>query len=246
MVINSDQTLADFTSNDQKDLRQAVEIFEKVITERASQVKTPDAMGLVATFEDELKILDQARYDAAVLQLKALIDSLSQELNQTKLVSKIQKLLEKHAPTGQLKPIDSTKLTKKNSTKRITPVTVCESNPDQKIVLKEAQVLAKEIKRCANRQLLDLALQYQDSPTTTLKRKLQWKLSELELHMHKLAKNVELIGDCRDQVDLILNEVLQNNALVTELITVLNQINATHELKDLIKQINHHSLIIRF
>lgn len=241
MVVNSDKTLADLLGTTCADLRNDLQAFEKMLTQNASQLKTPDAMGLVVVFEGQPKIIDLARYDEAVLKLKALIDLISTQLASTNIVTKITELLAKHAPTSPKDNIDGKKMASvKNGSACANANNLCKPGPDRDATLKQAQQLLSEIKRCANSQLLELAATYQKNPNTAIKRKLQWRLSELELYLGRLAKAIESTPNCKKDLQAIIDQAGCDYEMLHQIIDILNDIRATHELNILIQQIDTH------
>lgn len=236
MIVNSDKVLSDFLSSDQTILRNHIQDFEKALSQAAIQLKTPDAMGLVVVFEGQPKIIDQNRYDQAVLKLKTITDLVGDQIASTDLVVKIKALLAKHAPTESKEKIDSSKLSSKKTEIKNT----CKPGYDHDASLKQVQHLLAEIKRCANAQLIELSLAYQKNPSTAVKRKLQWRLSELELHLGRLAKIFEA-SSCKKDLQMIIDQASCDYQMLHQNIDILNEVQATHELSILIKQIESHA-----
>lgn len=243
MVVNSDQTLGDLLSAEQTNLRDEIQIFEKMIVQKANELKTPDAMGLIVVFEGQPKIIDQVRYDSAVFKLKSIIDAISLPL--TNLTTHIKTLLIKHTPADSRNNVDSKKLaaTKKASTGVVE--SACRPGVDRDAALKKAQQLVNELKRCTNQQLFELVISYQKTPSTSLKRKLQWKLSELELHLNRLAKVVESLPKCKEEMQIVLESSDGHYELLHQIITALDNLQANQELSALIKQIKAHIVLLK-
>lgn len=266
-IINSDLTLVDLVSIEQHALRQDLLDFENLIVQQAAQLKTPDAMGLVVLFEGQPKIIDQARYDAAVLKLKKITDSLSQKLQQTDLVRKTKYLIDKHN-TQTIKPKSKSdhlesqlndKITKNNlNTSLISDAKpTCAPITTRDLVLQQALELATNIKKCANKTLLDLIMQYQNQSTGSpvsgaLLRKLQWKLSELEVYLGKLAKLITQNTNCSDEIINILDfkNINQDVVDINLIINGLNKIDFNADfnqgLNTIKSQINTHKAKINF
>ena len=248
MIVNSDKILADFIGNEHKSLRANLQEFEKTITHKALQLKTPDSMGLVVTFEGQSKIVDQARYDAAVLSLRGIIDILSDKIANHHLVAKIKKLVDNDISSKSNDyTIDAKNLiTNKSAKTKEASAPACQPNLDTTAALNQIKLLAQEVKRCANEQLLDLVMQYKASPTALLKRKLQWKLSELELHLGKLARTIESIVSCQNEIDAALDKTVDNYKTFHKIVSLLNEAERAEEISALLKQISTHSATIKF
>ena len=244
MIVNSDQTLADLLSKEQVKLREDIQNLEKILAQSASQLKTPDAMGLVVVFEGQPKIIDQARYDEAVLKLKSIIDLINLQFNQTNFMSNIKNLLAKHAPMGNQNKIDGKKLATQKNSANVSSKT-CKPGPDRDLTLKQIKTLVTELKRCTNQQLLDLAISYQKNPSVSTQRKLQWKLSELELHLGKLVRSINLLPNCKADVQLLLDQAHDEHEMIHQILDVLNSIQSTQELNALIKQIDSHIITLK-
>lgn len=241
MAVNSDKILTEFVNIERKGFKNDLEAFEKTITSQASQLKTPDSMGLVVVFEGKPKVIDQKRYETAVLKLKNIVDTLSNKLAQHDLVSRTKGLVKKHAPQTKKTVIS---LPDKPVTKKVIRTSqqdlTCLSDKDKKAAIKEIEATAVEVKRCANQQLLDLSKEYKKTTSTSLRRKLQWKLSELELHLDKITKNVKIVGPkCTGDIAKTLDGLTTNKNLI-ELSKALKSINGNSGINLLTKQIKSH------
>jgi len=181
MIVNSNKVLAELLSKPQQTLVANLKDFEQLITPLATELKTPDSMGLITFSFDILQIVNQDHYNEAVIKLKEIIDKLTSKLEQTKLLKELKALLDQYAPQ-QLKAVTGKK------PKRPSPVAPTCQTIDQAEIKNQAQLLTSKLAKTANHQLLDLLIQYQKMPSANLYRKLQWKLSELELYLERLVK----------------------------------------------------------
>lgn len=239
MTINSDKLLAEFLKDDHKALRDELINFEKLISMQANQIKTPDAMGLTTIFEGQLKVNNQAQYDQAISNFKQIVDKLTQQLNQSKLVSKIKNLLHKYAPE-QLKNFNKKNKNTTNKNNQDESKTCSTLNLSN--LVKQAQELISNLNNSANTQLLELLIEYQNKPSASLKRKLQWKISELELHLEQFTKlfDISVKNNCQAQVLDILNKHIDSYLILEQIITTLNLI------KDQEKNIELNNLYRKF
>lgn len=225
MAVNSNKVLAELLNKSEKALMHNLQDFEKLIVQLASELKTPDSMGLIILTAGQPQIVDQERYTQAIIKLKAIIDQLSQKLTQTRLLINLKELLDKHAPE-QLKAVvgKKPKISASNTPK--PAVSNCKKI-DQSELKNQAQTLLTKVTNSLNPELLALLIQYQEMPSTNLRRKLQWKLSELEVYLEKLIKLANLSSTLNCSVEL--NQILSalDYALLDQVISTLNLINST-------------------
>ncbi len=241
MAINSNKILAELLDKSGQALMQGLKSFEPLIVQLAGELKTPDAMGLVTVTAGQQQIIDQQRYSQAVVKLKSIIDQLSDQLNQTKLLTSLKALLDKHAPQ-QLKAAASKKPKNPSSSQGRPAISSCKKL-DQAELKREAQDLLALLTKSANSQLLDLLVQYQNMPSSNLQRKLQWKLSELEVYLERLVKLTSISTDlnCLQELNSILSTF--DYALLDEIVSTLNLINS-NELS--LELLNWHKQLREF
>jgi len=223
MAVNSNKVLAELLNKSQQPLVHNLKDFEQLVTHLASELKTPDAMGLITFYEGKPQIIDPSRYEQAVIKLKEIADKLTHQLGQTKLLEQIKSLLDKHAPE-QLKSV--CKKPKKSTANQPKPILPSCLELDQATVKNQAQELILQINKTANQSLLELLVQYQNIPSANLKRKLQWKLSELELYLERLVKltNTSTRLNCLNELTVILTAF--DYATLDEIILTLKLINS--------------------
>lgn len=237
MIVNSNKLLTELLSKSEQALVNALKDFENLITHLAAELKTPDSMGLVNLRAGKTQIVDQALYEQAVLKLKEITDKLTTQLAHTKLIANLKSLLDRHAPE-QLKAAIGKK-TKKNSCQLSPVIPICKTI-DQTEIKNQAQSLTVQLTKVATPGLLELLVQYQKSPSTNLRRKLQWKLSELEIYLERLVKlaNTSVTLNCTPELASILNAI--DYATLDQVVATLNLIDAADlgsELRALYKQL---------
>lgn len=247
-LLSQDLILAELLAEANRALRDGLASFEKVATASAKQLQTPDTMGLVTIFDGKLNIVDQSRYDEAVLKFKSLIDQLSQLLTQHGLIAKIKRLSDQFVsekPKVVINKPNSGPITlpvkTSNSSKESAP---CKSQPDKAVILKEIDQSVRSLQQSADQSLLTLANKYLRNPSSQIQRNLQWRLSKLLVDLTKLRTAIFSLENCQTDIQKSLVAFSNSKNILNQLISTLRSQKFNAQISSLVTEIDQELIII--